>query len=1026
MFKEILKTIVNQKEKTKTENEMISLWSDWKKAGILADEAAPPPGESELKAICERTIQLYKTEMARWEEKGGLKGIFKKKETKTHEKALEGFILMENMTRHLKACLMPGELKSCLVSAQPEGSACSPRDRLYPQPPAYSAGMGVLAPIVKISGGQLHVEDDPKILEIETQVGILEQARERDQATRTGLIKKVEEIKETTAAVARQQEAGMRESWDKVGRMDLKVQEIGRQIDAINLASAPEGPTGERLTVRPDSSFNLADPTNLTCHFPTRVDPGQYPVAFSTPVKDPKYQYYEGMIPPIVPTPEERRVSPGRIALNRRVTIPGLPGCNRTAQQHPHAGPCLNNQQGSRIIDQEGPGVKDTLTGKVYYESPLQVEQGACGYTSPESVQLALQSRSIIRQTGGFAATMARTNLERMEKQVLQGINDNTMRKLRKECSEILDQDEDRQGKVDRKILEEYQEAVTARAAQMRKEEVGKSREWLEERRRQTDKSTEEFMALAGGQKDRSLDSADEELVSELEWRGIAVNDEEIQRVVDQLNRSMSPAGKKEREEKARQAWRLGTRSEEKYSTIRPPTGPGLKKATRKLDFLAPLVRNPYTRQEDYVPWKHCDLQTMTKSLPPLGEGAGPWIQQFEKASLGIKLANGDISVLLERCGMSEVAKKAVLREAEMTYRNSEYEHVLDEEESFDHHRNHLWDVLRAKYPVKLRMEQMTSRPYQTSQEPHMWIREHNDRFLAATGERFDQNETMKRFCRESLIKNMPSKAAAHMLKTVGITNKSQTDFEDHVVHWLQWYREQEKTKEETRKELKTKMMKVAVGLEKKAKPGKKNKQKQRRQEVAESEDSEEEICHIEPKSDKQNQSIEAQMTRSMAPVVAALNQTITALNSAPQTPRQNQGNYPPQQQQTYQGNFARAPYQGNAPFPKDQYGNILWDQVQCYRCKGYGHTANRCDQQQQGQRQNQAPPRGGGGNRGRGRGQARPNQGQAPVQGGPRTFQSQDVRQTQQVYVPNPGNQHPVVGAYDSQDYQDYQDYQE
>ena len=133
---------------------------------------------------------------------------------------------------------------------------------------------------------------------------------------------------------------------------------------------------------------------------------------------------------------------------------------------------------------------------------------------------------------------------------------------------------------------------------------------------------------------------------------------------------------------------------------------------------------------------------------------------------------------------------------------------------------------------------------------------------------------TMKRFCRESLIKNMPSKAAAHMLKTVGITNKSQTDFEDHVVHWLQWYREQEKTKEETRKELKTKMMKVAVGLEKKAKPGKKNKQKQRRQEVAESEDSEEEICHIEPKSDKQNQSIEAQMTRSMAPVVAALNQT--------------------------------------------------------------------------------------------------------------------------------------------------------
>lgn len=97
-----------------------------------------------------------------------------------------------------------------------------------------------------------------------------------------------------------------------------------------------------------------------------------------------------------------------------------------------------------------------------------------------------------------------------------------------------------------------------------------------------------------------------------------------------------------------------------------------------------------------YVPWGHTDKDNMKNKLPPLTEGAGKWIEQFECETAGTILAIGDVKSLFAAL-MGPGDTDALFGQAQVTgvtVANGNHDGV-----PFNNYRTAVWAALRDRYP---------------------------------------------------------------------------------------------------------------------------------------------------------------------------------------------------------------------------------------------------------------------------------------------------------------------------------------
>ncbi|MPV02332.1 hypothetical protein FVA96_24355, partial [Escherichia coli] len=104
-----------------------------------------------------------------------------------------------------------------------------------------------------------------------------------------------------------------------------------------------------------------------------------------------------------------------------------------------------------------------------------------------------------------------------------------------------------------------------------------------------------------------------------------------------------------------------------------------------------PLLRKA-NGQREFVPWSHRDMEALEKGLPPLGEGANPWIRLFEKYTIGDELALGDMRALIAR-----LEGTVNLRALEVRTGTTND----DNEAPFDKVRGVFWATMRNIWPTK-------------------------------------------------------------------------------------------------------------------------------------------------------------------------------------------------------------------------------------------------------------------------------------------------------------------------------------
>lgn len=205
-----------------------------------------------------------------------------------------------------------------------------------------------------------------------------------------------------------------------------------------------------------------------------------------------------------------------------------------------------------------------------------------------------------------------------------------------------------------------------------------------------------------------------------------------------------------------------------------------------------------------YTPWGHTDKENLQKKLPPLGEGASKWIEEFEKETAGIKLAVGDIK--------SMFATLMGGHETNLVFSRAGYDKVKCDLTDYDgvpfnNMRAHIWTALRQKYPDQPNIGALLAETLGDDESTHDFLERMKKRWRSETGQSHTDSKGKGALFFNILKKALPREVQDDLDKTVGIETKGWEEVEQHIAHHVRQMREKAKKQIENKEKLETKVL---------------------------------------------------------------------------------------------------------------------------------------------------------------------------------------------------------------------------
>ncbi|XP_077953815.1 uncharacterized protein LOC144391112 [Gasterosteus aculeatus] len=200
-----------------------------------------------------------------------------------------------------------------------------------------------------------------------------------------------------------------------------------------------------------------------------------------------------------------------------------------------------------------------------------------------------------------------------------------------------------------------------------------------------------------------------------------------------------------------------------------------------------PLLRKA-NGQSEFVPWSHRDMEALEKGLPPLGEGANPWIRLFEKYTIGDELALGDMRVLIAR-----LEGTVNLRALEVRTGTTND----DNEAPFDKVRGVFWAAMRNIWPTKPSMSILMGLSMKQGEDMSQYVRRAETEWHLATGERHDNNKSTAVTWRHTVQQGLPQAVQTALEGVVGLDDMDESTWRDHLTHFYKIQRAAETRRQE-------------------------------------------------------------------------------------------------------------------------------------------------------------------------------------------------------------------------------------
>ena len=173
---------------------------------------------------------------------------------------------------------------------------------------------------------------------------------------------------------------------------------------------------------------------------------------------------------------------------------------------------------------------------------------------------------------------------------------------------------------------------------------------------------------------------------------------------------------------------------------------------------------------------------------------------------MGKLIAVGDLKALLARVlGLSKM--EFVLRNGGLNILDGKYD-----ETTLDHCRGALWATLRREFPVRMDPKNMRGLPIGDTENPASYLQAQVDRWRMETDEDPEIHPVFSVMFRNSVIETLPSQIKAKLEDVVGLsTSGSHRDFNDHLVHAVDEYRQNKQRIQEQSKEVQRKLYQLQL-----------------------------------------------------------------------------------------------------------------------------------------------------------------------------------------------------------------------
>lgn len=197
------------------------------------------------------------------------------------------------------------------------------------------------------------------------------------------------------------------------------------------------------------------------------------------------------------------------------------------------------------------------------------------------------------------------------------------------------------------------------------------------------------------------------------------------------------------------------------------------------------LVRG---RKLEYKPWPNTDMTEIIDKLPPLQEGAHPWISKLEEATMGIQPAMGDIKRLLANLlgvpEMEEILTRAGLHRYVAT--------SVHDPELFSANKGCLWKALKDMYPTNVHPDNILIDLLGESENPRAYVARAHQQWRNVTGRDPDLNELEKSIMRDKIQQGLPQPVKNKLAEVVGLNSMTRSVFTDHIAHQVELHRKKE------------------------------------------------------------------------------------------------------------------------------------------------------------------------------------------------------------------------------------------
>lgn len=151
------------------------------------------------------------------------------------------------------------------------------------------------------------------------------------------------------------------------------------------------------------------------------------------------------------------------------------------------------------------------------------------------------------------------------------------------------------------------------------------------------------------------------------------------------------------------------------------------------------------------------DITGLKNQLPPLPNGAGPWIQAFKAYTQGVCLAIGDIRGIVGPC-----AGQLTLEKIETLAGTVEVPH----EEPFGGYVEHIFDAMRDLFPVNTSAVAGFTHPWVDGSNitPNAWVFAGKEKWISLTGEEPTESTPAMMMFKEKMLTEVPGLVKTQML----------------------------------------------------------------------------------------------------------------------------------------------------------------------------------------------------------------------------------------------------------------------